>query len=424
MDRIFRRLLRSGFLFTLLGFSWGCGSCPAVEEERTAQETQRQGPKRKGPHIRLELRMSDLTDLLGRQAKRLPKGQVALENFGRFQKFVGKTDVRVRDLRLSISKRGSARLGLKLGIFIANTHVFDIHTKLKAPVKFDAKTGAVLIVVNGKSFERAAIEPADDSITSLTNYVYDLLPRSIRLVITRSDVDRLASTSISSLTELLARQLRRRYLESLGEIARLKFTWPDLPIERVDLRQKAGILSIGLRTSLRAHGLGNSRLKRLEKGEARFTMSMDTVSALGNWAMSMGRIPNRYSIEGKPDPEGLFDASLGWRRGEQPLKVNLWSRSDNQTWQCLYVRASAEPSIQLRRKSLKVKFKNGQIEEVIGPPLFRQVDQILGISERTFAFTRKVALKQKIKVGGKQIGFAVEGGEIQGESLSLTLRNR
>ena len=34
--------------------------------------------------------MSDLTDLLGRQAKRLPKGQVALENFGRFQKFVGK----------------------------------------------------------------------------------------------------------------------------------------------------------------------------------------------------------------------------------------------------------------------------------------------------------------------------------------------
>ena len=110
MDRIFRLLLCSGFLFTLLGLSWGCGSCPAVEEERTAQETQRQGPKRKGPHIRLELRMSDLTDLLGRQAKRLPKGQVALENFGRFQKFVGKTDVRVRDLRLSISKRGSARL--------------------------------------------------------------------------------------------------------------------------------------------------------------------------------------------------------------------------------------------------------------------------------------------------------------------------
>ena len=58
---------------------------------------------------------------------------------------------------------------------------------------------------------------------------------------------------------------------------------------------------------------------------------MDTVSALGNWAMSMGRIPSRYSIEGKPDPEGLFDASLGWRRGDQPLKVNLWSRSENQT---------------------------------------------------------------------------------------------
>ena len=71
----------------------------------------------------------------------------------------------------------------------------------------------------------------------------------------------------------------------------------------------------------------------------------------------------------------------------------------------------------------------GQIQEWANrrsdwTPFFRQVDQILGISERTFAFTRKVALKQKIKVGGKQIGFAVEGGEIQGESLSLTLRNR
>ena len=424
MNRMYWFLPPSSILFLLLGLLWGCGSCPAVEEERTAQETQRQAPKRKGPHLRLELKMSDLTDLLSRQGKRLPKGQIAFENFGRVQKFVGKTDVRIRDLRLSISKRGSARLGLKLGIFIANTHIFDVHTKLKAPVKFDAKTGAVLIVVNGKSFERAAIEPADNSITSLTNYVYDLLPRSIRLVIARADVNRLATTSISSLTELLARQLRRRYLESLGEIARLKFTWPDLPIESVDLRQKAGILSLGLRTSLRAHGLGPSRLKRLDKGEARFTVSMDTVSALGNWAMSMGRIPNRYSIEGKPDPEGLFDASLGWRRGEQPLKVNLWSRSDTNAWQCLYVRASAEPSVHLRKKSLKVKFKNGQIEEVIGPPLFQQVDQILGISERTFAFTRKIALKQKIKVGGKQIGFAVEDGEIRGGRLSLTLRNR
>ena len=93
--------------------------------------------KRKGPHIRLELRTSDLTDLLGRQAKRLPKGQVALENsLVAFKKFAGKTDVRSTTY-VCLFRSVDQHARIKVGDFIK--HCFRYPQQLAAPVKFDAK---------------------------------------------------------------------------------------------------------------------------------------------------------------------------------------------------------------------------------------------------------------------------------------------
>ena len=75
---------------------------------------------------------------------------------------------------------------------------------------------------------------------------------------------------------------------------------------------------------------------------------------------------------------------------------------------CVYVRAAAQPVVELKGKSLKVGFEKAHIEDVLGPPLLKEALSVLGISRHMFDFTKKMTLQNKVRLGSKQVGVTIK----------------
>ena len=138
--------------------------------------------------------------------------------------------------------------------------------------------------------------------------------------------------------------------------------------------------------------------------------------------MYSGKIPSRYDQKGRPAADGTFSAGLSWQGRKRPLKVNLWSQPSDNPFECLYVRAGAEPRLELKKKRLKIGFRQGKIESLVGPPLVNEVADILGISERAFSYSKGVAVKQKLAIGGQRLTATLDGVRLKSSVLSFDLK--
>ena len=112
----------------------------------------------------------------------------------------------------------------------------------------------------------------------------------------------------------------------------------------------------------------------------RMAISAPVLARLGNWAMDKGKLPARFDRTGKAQNDGDFEAGLQWNKGERPLKVNLWTIKPVQSTICMAALVGAEPKVAFQKGQLSVGFEDGKIEEVIGPPLFSNVLDIMGIT--------------------------------------------
>ena len=197
---------------------------------------------------------------------------------------------------------------------------------------------------------------------------------------------------------------------------------PDVPIEEIGIVTVNDVLAFEVQTSLASDGLPPLRKPKLPAGGARLSVSVDTLAELGNWAMYKGKIPSRYTMKGKPAKDGAFSAGLRWSRGSRPMKVHLFSREGESTLGCMYIRAGASPSVRFSKKKLKVGFKDGKLESLIGPPFVNEVADILGISNRAFSFTKGIAVKQDLKIGRESVAVSLAGAKLTKNIVAFDLK--
>ena len=77
--------------------------------------------------------------------------------------------------------------------------------------------------------------------------------------------------------------------------------------------------------------------------------------------------------------------------------------------------------VKLKGKKLKVGFKNGKIEETLGPPFFKTALSVLGISERVFSFTKTIALQNKVRLGSRSVGVTIKTARFNADALRFDL---
>lgn len=400
---------------------FGCGSCPAVQEQRTAFAVRDSANKRSGPHMRVEISTETINQRLNRQLGRIAQKDLTISGLGDLSRYAGRYNLRLRRLALQIDKTDAASLQIEVGLNKGDKEIVDFYLKAAAPVELNTQHNRVRIRFRADMFERVEVRLSEQAAERFAAHLRSTIPRSARYLIPRQELSRLAKRSLALLSQRLYRDIRQSLLEPIGQIASVTFTLPDVPIDSIGIVTVDNAIAIEVRTSLNAHGLPPLRKTSIGSNQVRLTMSMDTLVELGNWGMYNGRLPNRYNLKGEATAQGNFSAGLGWQGEQRPLKVNLWSQPSDHPLECLYVRAAAEPRLDLKSGKLKVGFRNGQIEALVGPPLVKEVADVLGISNRVFAYSKGVATKQSLKIGRDDVNVHLESVRLRSSVLSFEL---
>lgn len=402
----------------------GCGSCPAVQEQRDTFSGRAALIKKPGPHLRLEISLKTVNERLNQQIGRAGTKELGLPGLGDLSRYVGKYTLKLKRLELRFDKKKAASLTVHVGLRSGRSELLSFRLKAVAPIVLDQQKGRARMSFRADMFERVQVVPSRGAVDRLADHLRGLVPSSIRRFLPKREISALASRVVARLSDRLYQEIRKELLSPVGEFASLSFRMPDVPIDEVGIVTVGEVLGFEIRTTLQADGLAPLKNPKLASGHARLTVSTDTLAELGNWGMYNGKIPRRYSMKGKAQKDGAFSAGLRWSKTKRPMKVHLFSSPDESPFGCMYIRAGATPKLSLSKKKLKVGFKDGKLETIIGPPLVNEVTGILGISNRAFSFTKGIALKQSLKIGSKTLGVTLDKAKLTSDVLIFDLAIR
>ncbi len=417
----------------------GCGACQQVSARRDAFLTaQQQGPSDDRAHLVLEIPDGMLQQAMEQAVARAPKVGIQPPGLGDLSRYAGDLDVSTRRMRLSLSTQDKARFDLDLDVGRKGRQLFGMALQAAAPVRFDPATRSMRISLRADMFQTVAPRIDSRAADRLADALLGDLPAIARTLFPRDVVLRLTQQAVTALGQQAYALLRQRLLTPLGELASLEFQLPDLPITALAVEAAPGGWRLEARSSLPARGLQVTGPVQVAPQRLRFLLSADALAALGNRAMARGDLPARYDSAGKADPQGDFVAGLGWQPGARPLQAHLWrAQAASPTPQagakpkaglpnldgglCVYVRAAAIPEVALEGSALRVGFKDGQIEEVLGPPLLKEALDVLGVSRKVFEYGRTVALGTRLSFGAGPLQVGVTKASVDPQALVLEL---
>jgi len=339
-----------------------------------------------------------------------------------------------RALQLAVDKTDAARLRLDFDVNYDGRALFGLDLTAKAPITVNKSRGTLRFSIRGDLFESVTPRLDGDAARKLADALWGQLPSVARAVVQRSLVDRLARDGIEYLTSRGYALLRERVLKRIGEIASFEIGLPDVPIEALTLTSvgsgASGVFRLDVRTSLPVeHGLGEASLSALAAAAAkspkdalRVQIAAETVTALANWAMGRGKLPNRYDDAGKPSRDGGVQVGAAWGGSDaRPLKVHLWSLGTPQM--CVYGRAAGVPTVEYdaAKGKLDVGIKDSGVEEFKGPALMRAVAFLPGVTQNMFDFSKTIATKTQVGIGGKAFRVNLQRAAFDGRTFTVDL---
>ncbi|MDY0060480.1 MAG: hypothetical protein RBU45_11785 [Myxococcota bacterium] len=409
----------------------GCAAtCQQVSSHRASfvQRLEAPPPDQR-PQLQLEIPDRLLRRTFEQAIAALPVVGVQLPELGDVARHVGGFGIKARSLRATLQKDSAAQLDLDLDLQREGKGVFGLALGAVSPVQFDPATRRLTLPIRADLFEKVAPKIDVGAADGLTDALIAQLPAAVRPLFPRAALKAIAQRSVDSLAQQAYTLVRRQLLTPLGELARFEVQLPDLPISGISLQSAPTGWLVGARTTLAARGLPSGGVQAPRPAATattpdrlRLSISSETVLALGNWAMGKGKLPGRYTLQGKADGQGDYLAGVGWVDGTRPLKAHLWSRPDStaaKTGVCLYARAAATPQVSFEGGRLEVGFTGGQVEEVIGPPLVSQALDLLGLTRQVFEFSKTVSSKTQLKLGRGSHTVELKSAAWRNEGLAL-----
>ncbi len=405
----------------ILALNLGCGSCQMVQENRDEFLAQRQLQEAdRGHHALVTIPKRLFESGVERAFKAIPNAPVELTGFGAVGQYVGGLSLRPKELAFDFDRTSNLKLGLKLDAFYGRSRLFGIHLRAVVPVVYDRKKKTMTLVVRYDVFETVEPSLSKGAADTLTRAIRSKIPSLARQLVSTNTLRGYVQKNLRRILRDFYPVVRERMLKPMGEIVRFKFKVPDLPVERITLISSENDLVFGIRTSLQARGLPSPR-RTITRKTVRFSISTGLMAALGNQAIDDGRIPAQYDADGRPITDGAYTAGFAWTRANNPLKVKLWNLAPKTIPACIYVQAGARPTVALKGKKLTFGFRDGRIEEVLGPPLISEALNVLGISKRVFSLTKSIALSQEISVGTSSYKVTLDAAEFSGHALHFDL---
>lgn len=405
----------------------GCGPCAQVAAHRDAFAA-RTVPEAGRPHLAVRIPQKLLDDAIAAGLRKLVPKSLAIPGLGQLARYVEALKIAPRRVAIAKAGDGQFRLSMELEVGLGAQSLFTLGLGTETRPVANAGAGAVELSFPADMIQSLTPSVPDGAVTRLTDALMGKVPSALRSIIPRAEVTRIAESAVGWLSQNAVRLLRTEVLQPMGELARLRFTMPDLPLASLELVSEPGALVVQARTTLpveqglapmpRAESLKRAQ-SAAQSDRIEVVLAAGTVVELANWAMARGEVPSRFDVQGKSNDAGSFTAGLQWAGGTRPLKVNVWSSEGA----CIRARIGASPRVALANGKLDLGISDAQVEEIEGPPLVSQAvswaQSLWGDSvetSRTRVGTSKLGLGTD-KAGGLGLGRIA----LEGDTLVLSL---
>ncbi len=401
-----------------------CGtSCQQIEAARAAFVARTQQVD--DPHLAVVVPFALVDKLLAQRVAELEPLRAPVAFGGKLGKTLQRLSVVLRQVRMVPARDDFVAFELGFDALDESEVMFTLKAVAEIEPTIDPEERAVAIALRADSLKSVEFDLGDQAAKRLTDAIYERLdakPSFLKRTLLRS----LVKLAIRKLSAKIYELVREELLTGLGEITRLEWKLPDVPLKRVQLRStnegEPRMTLRALSTLPVESGLNVEKLAAapVDRDQLQVHIAGATMAELGNWAMAEGTMPNTYNEDGDADPAGNLIAGLAWQPGPRPFKIHLWSTDDH----CLQLRLGATPQVRLVDQRAELIANDGIIEQIDGPTLSKIGAWFKTVGKDAIEFSQQVAARTELFVAGRLMILEVATASLKDDVLLIGLRLR
>ncbi|MCA9697632.1 MAG: hypothetical protein KC431_08915 [Myxococcales bacterium] len=414
----------------------GCAPCKKVHASHdaflrdTAPLTQPRNlnsiPDLSGPHLSLSIPYEVLDAVVARELKKVPTAKVPLPQVSGVS--LGTLTLAVDSVRARPAPKGQLGFRVIVGLRQGKKTVLQVNVDARVQPHLDPQAGELVVALSGKDV--VALEPSLDANgrKQLGEWIWSQLPPAARMVVDKGAVSKIAGDVAAQLMRQAAETLRRELLDDLGELVRYELDLPEaLPLSAISLQAGERHLDLDLQTLLKvavplpappATG-DHPRQAGLHPNLIQVRIAGDTMAALANHAIREGRIPERWTLAGEPDPQGPVYVGVGWAEGApDPIEILLWTWAD----ECAHVILRGEPHLKVNGKTLELGTPRARVEKVVGSFKVRAGLFFDKTARKGLPLIEQTAAATEIEIAGGAMAVEVAEAMVVGDEVILGLR--
>jgi len=417
-------LLALALLLSML-IATGCGStCREIREHREGFDARRRTTN--GPDARLSIPFSLMDRVLdGRLARRpplpvpLPTGELGLP-----------LSLSLSIDRVTTHAAGAGQLGMTVALGLVDTgrgrRVLELEVDTTITPRLALAPGRepeLSLRLRPQDLGRLRPRATPEGAAALAGWLRDALPSYVRALATDEVVHALADESLAFIAQEVWPHHKERLLGT-EPLVDSRFALPDLPIRELSLRSEGGALVVSMTTDLPdAEPLRgpDAAPPRPTSGRAADRMLLQlsggTATGLINRAMDRGQVPSRFAADGTPDPDGIWEARVGWRGGSSPLTVHLWRTHEG----CRRAEVAARLALALQGDTVRVRVHEGRFTTVAGPAFAEAFAWLEGLFGDAMSYTFDTGALVRFEAGDDQVQLRLAQVAIGEDDLLLHL---
>jgi hypothetical protein len=397
----------------------GCGSrCAEIAARRSALLERAQVAS--GSHAQIRIPLARANALLAAIVRETPlRMRFRLPTIGPFTLPIRDLLATSREVELLPAPADRIRFAIRIAIDDAERTIttLSIVADVKPELEHTANGLELVASVGPRSLLAVKPELSQDAGHALVDAVTRWVPRAILDRLPRATLDRAVQQLAEFLSSSLYTQMRPTLLRTLGEITELRVRLPALPITTIALAPTTDAITLDLMTDLPVRrGL---TADPAASEDLLLRLSGSTAAALANWSIERGHLPQHYTRELSPRPDGAyrpwFDYAAEDRR--RPVKIHIFQERGG----CSYFQVGLAARVEIAGDKLAVAIRDQLVESVAASAPIEAALWIKQLIQGSIDSSRRAAAQTRFTAGRRVFVTRVVRAAITDDELALAL---
>jgi hypothetical protein len=400
----------------------GCGSRCAEVLARKRALTERTAIAA-GPHAQVQIPLARANALLAAIVHERPlRAPIELPRLGPFTLPVRELTATARDVELRPAPADRLRFAIRVELADPQQPITTLAVIAEVVPQLSRTASASELVIGFGPENLVSVKPelGPDAGRALVDAVARWIPAAVRDHIPRAVLDQAARQLAEYLTGEAYTVLRSTLLHRLGELTRLGIRLPALPIAGTAIASSPDAVTVDLTTDLPVRrGLTSNALRSSRSNDIVVRISESTTAELANWSIDHGYLPQRYTRDLEPRPDGdhrpYFDYITEDR--QRPVKIHVFGDRGS----CEYFQVGLRLQLAIAGDALDVTALDRLVEvaDASAPiELALWLKQLVqGAVDRSY----RAAAHTRLSAGGRAFETRVIGAAVNEDELDFAL---